>query len=362
MDNSDSNIDTEFLKYFKPEKYDKNKYDWNIISVSKDNQNSRSVYCGVNKEDKNDCIYVKQFKLFFSFNKNNEISQILKEIYFLILLKNQKYFVNINDIFFDEDYKRLFLEFKGNCVSLNKLINYKANDYLSNNDLIKWIIYQISFGLYILHYNNIIHNDIKPSNLLIDEEGGITICDFGSASYNNKESYSYTRYYTPPEFLNNTNLIRDEKSDMWALGVIIVELYLKKNRYFKSDDEEKTIENQLKFIFAKFGMENIQKEDINRIINDNINSDKYKLKDEEIENQIKDKDAIDLINNLLVLNPEKRYTALKVLKSKYLTEFNDIDSYDVKINDFIIDYETLNDIFIDKDKFMNIIGSLKSRI
>ncbi len=359
MENSDINLDTEFLDHFE---YEKDKYDWNIISVSKDNQNNRSVYCGVNKENKDDCIYVKQFKLFFSFKNSNEISQILKEIYFLILLRDQKYFVKINDIFFDKEYKRLFLVFKGNCVSLNKLINYKANDYLSNNDLIKWIIYQISFGLYILHYNNIIHNDIKPSNILIDEEGGITICDFGSASYKNKESYSYTRYYSSPEFLNNTNMIRDEKSDMWALGVIIVELYLKKNRYFKSDDEEKTIENQLKFIFAKFGMENIQKENINKIINDDINSEKYKLKSEEIESQIKDKDAIDLINNLLVINPKKRYTALEVLKSKYLTEFNDIDSYNVQINDFIIDYEILNDIFIDQNKFIEIIGQLKSKL
>ena len=92
---------------------------------------------------------------------------------------------------------------------------------------------------------------------------------------------------------------------MWALGVIILELFLKKNRYFSSDNEEKTIENQLKIIFSKFGIENIQEEEIQKIIEDDINYEKYKFKDEEVIKNIEDKDAIDLISHLLVINPKK---------------------------------------------------------
>ena len=358
MENLDNDIDIKFL-----DDHYNNNYNWNIISVSKDTNNSRIVFCGENKQNSNDCLYIKQFKLKFTDANNviSDISNVLKEAYFLTILKNVKYFVKLEDMFLDNDYKRLLLVFKGNCVSLNKLIDYKTNDYLSNYDLIKWIIYQISYGLYILHSNQIIHNDIKPSNILIDEIGGITICDFGSAAYKNKESDSYTRYYSSPEFLSNTNKIRDEKSDMWSLGVIMVELFLKKNRFFKCDDEEKTIENQLKGIFSKLGIENIKPEEISNIIEDDNNYEKYKLKNEEIIKNIPDKDAIDLITNLLVINPKKRYTSKEVLNSKYLLDYKDTDPLDAKVQENLI-YEKLNDSFIDVNKFIEIIGDLRSRL
>jgi serine/threonine protein kinase len=229
MENQNSYLNSIFLDHFH---YDnKDKYEWNIISVSKDPENKRCVFYGINKANSNDYIYIKQIKINLNQNNNKEIVNILREIYFLVLLKNQKYIVQLDDILLDSETNcnHLFLIFKGSSVSLNKLINYQGNDYLSNRELVKWIVYQITFALYILHNNNIIHNDIKPSNILINEIGGIAICDFGSACFKDEDSYSYTRYYSSPEFLNDTLLKRDEKSDIWGLGVIIIELLLKTN-------------------------------------------------------------------------------------------------------------------------------------
>ena len=177
MENFNDAVDIRFLN----DHYNNN-YNWEYADNSKDTNTSRRVFRGENKQNNDDCLWVKQFKLKFTDvnNINNDISNFLKETYFLAILKNVKYFVQLEDIFWDKDYKKVFLVFKGNCASLKKLINCKTNDYLSDYDLIKYIIYQISYGLYILHSNQIIHNDIKPSNILIDEIGGITICDFGS--------------------------------------------------------------------------------------------------------------------------------------------------------------------------------------
>ena len=149
---------------------------------------------------------------------------------------------------------------------------------------------------------------------------------------------------------------------MWALGVIIVELFLKTNRYFSSDNEEKTIENQLKIIFSKFGIENIQKEEIQKIIEDDINYEKYKFKNEEVIKNIEDKDAIDLISHLLVINPKKRYTTEEVLNSPYLSEYKDYQNSDVKIKDDIIGYEKINDSLISKENFIKSFAILMSRI
>ena len=75
MENSNRNIHTEFFDHFHYDK--KEDYYWNIVSVSKDDENKRSVYCGINKEDKNDCIYVKQIKISFENNQNFFNNQIL---------------------------------------------------------------------------------------------------------------------------------------------------------------------------------------------------------------------------------------------------------------------------------------------
>jgi serine/threonine protein kinase len=236
------------------------------------------------------------------------------------------------------------------------MINSDYYINLNDDNLIKWIIFQISYGLYILHSNKIIHNDMKPSNILIDQVSGIFITEFGSACFNYEESNSYTLYYASPEYLNNFEK-RDEKYDMWALGVIIIELFVKENKYFnyKKDNNE----SQLKCILSKFGInENLEKNDINNLIYNDEN--KYEFNIGEIESKIKDKNAIELIKNLVVLNPKKRFTAEQVLKSKYFEDLIEEDTF--KINK--IDSQTKNDLFsklIDQTNFMFVISELISK-
>ena len=171
-----------------------------------------------------------------------------------------------------------------------------------------------------------------------------------------KKVNSYTLYYASPEYLNNFEK-RDEKYDMWALGVIIIELFIKENIYFnyKKDNNE----SQLKCILSKFGInENLEKNDINNLIYND--ESKYEFNIGEIESKIKDKNAIELIKNLVVLNPKKRFTAEQVLKSKYFEDLIEEDTF--KINK--IDSQTKNDLFsklIDQTNFMFVISELISK-
>ena len=352
------NINAEFLDDL-PKEIIKNNYDWSIASNSKDIMDKRRVFKGVDKKDQNNCIHVKQFKVFIDENYDTEIKQIFKELNFLCLLQQYLSFVKLDDILIDKeiDTKKLYLIFKGNTISLNKAINSDYYHNLNNDKLIKWIIFQISYGLYILHSNNIIHNDIKPSNILINEDCSIFIADFGSACFSDEENDSYTLYYASPEFLNNFEK-RDEKYDMWALGVIIIELFIKENKFFNYKKDKS--ENQLKFILSKFGInENLKKDEINNLIYNDEN--KYEFNIGEIENKIKDKNVIELIKNLVVLNPQKRYTAEQVLKSKYFEDLIEPDTFKIDI----IDNKTKNDLFnklIDKNNFVKIIGELRTKI
>ena len=346
-------IEDSFLKYF--DYPAKNDYKWDYESNSKDY--SRIIYQGEHKNNDDDVIFVKHIKI----KSHLSYQDILKETYFLVLLKNQDYIVKLDNILLSSDKKHFFIIFKGNNTNLKNLIDFKGKNYLDNKSLIKWIVYQITFGLYILHFNGIIHNDIKPPNILIDEESNITICDFGSATYKGKESNSFTNVYAPPEFLYNQEIMRDEKSDMWALGVIMIELHLKKNVYF-NPGKEIDFNTQLKYILSKFGInENLSKEEINKLIFDNSNHENcIKFEKEEIE-KIHDEDALELIHNLITLNPNKRFSAKQVLDSNYLAEYKDCHSFDLTKIEKPIDYEEIFDE-LNEEKFVDIYKKLTEKM
>ena len=352
MNLSNTNIIQEFLNNFNYPKRDE--YEWKVISIG----NKRNVFMGIYIQNRIIRIFVKQIKLFYDayINNNFEINLILKEIYFLVLLNKSKYFVKLNKMLLSDDKKMVFLIFEDLNISLNKFIYSPLSNISNYNRLIKYFIYQITFGLYVLHCNNIFHNDLKLSNILINENKIISICDFGSATSNNENIYDYTLHYAPPEFLLYDEIKSSDKSDMWSLGVIIMELFLKKNN-FRNNVQENNKEKQIKFILSKFGLNgNFSNNEINNYLNQ-----KYIIKLKE-EDKVKiDRDALDLIENLLVLNPNERYSAKQVLHSNYLKIYKDEDSFNLKKLNSSIDYNNFKDN-IDENKFITIFNALDSKL
>ncbi|ETI51159.1 CMGC/CDKL protein kinase [Phytophthora nicotianae] len=92
------------------------------------------------------------------------------------------------------------------------------------------IIFQLCKALEYCHSNRFIHRDVKPDNILIDENGDIKLCDFGVARTVQFEGdplsdYVSTRWYRPPE----QELRLDRYSfdaDMWSVGCVLMELLM----------------------------------------------------------------------------------------------------------------------------------------
>ena len=70
--------------------------------------------------------------------------------------------------------------------------------------------------------------DIKPENILIDDEHNLKLCDFGfartiAASGENMTDYVATRWYRPPELVLGFKQY-DGSVDVWAMACILGEL------------------------------------------------------------------------------------------------------------------------------------------
>lgn len=102
------------------------------------------------------------------------------------------------------------------------------------DELTIWhFIHDVSNGLNYLHglAQPIIHKDIKPENILIDENGNFLITDFGISNMirttmrkqsNHSDNAGALAYMGPERFERNSSA--QKSSDIWALGVSIYEL------------------------------------------------------------------------------------------------------------------------------------------
>lgn len=93
------------------------------------------------------------------------------------------------------------------------------------------IIHQTTHGLHYLHQRGWIHCDIKPDNILVDDEGNVKLIDFTIAQRSKRSLLSFlgfkqpvrgTRSYMSPEQIRGENL--DGRSDVYSLACVIFEL------------------------------------------------------------------------------------------------------------------------------------------
>ena len=233
------------------------------------------------------------------------------------------------------DFQEAFI-YKGNLFLVFEYVEKNLLEVLEkspeglNPKLIRSFAFQMCKAVHYLHINNMIHRDVKPENLLIDENMQLKLCDFGFArkitldeKNNNIDAmtdYVATRWYRSPELLLSNGIYGPEV-DYWAIGCIMGEL-ADGNPMFPGENEV----DQLECIIKILG--NLPQDLVNMFYENPIYNGKELFKvnnrTESLERRYMGKlgpTAIDFLKGLLQLDPNKRLNDETVFKHKYFACF-----------------------------------------
>jgi cyclin-dependent kinase 1 len=162
----------------------------------------------------------------------------LREISILKELSVHPNIVGLKDVILNDG--KLFLVFDYLSMDLKKYIDsYGAGRHLEMTT-IKSLTYQLLRGMLFCHQRRVLHRDLKPQNLLIDNNGNLKIADFGLARAFGVPVRAYTHevvtlWYRAPEVLLGSPRYSCPV-DIWSVGCIMAELVTKKP-LFQGDSE-----------------------------------------------------------------------------------------------------------------------------
>ncbi|KAK8994035.1 hypothetical protein V6N11_008242 [Hibiscus sabdariffa] len=193
---------------------------------------------------------------------------------------------------------------------------------------VKSLMLQLLEGVKYLHDNWVLHRDLKTSNLLLNNQGELKICDFGMARQYGSPLKPYTtkvvtQWYRAPELLLGAKKY-STAVDMWSVGCIMAEL-LAKEPLFKGTSEI----DQLRKIFDTLGVPNVKiwpgfselpgaKANYSK---QQYNSLRKKYPAASFTGSAVLSDAgFDLLSRLLTYDPEKRITADDALNHDWFQE------------------------------------------
>jgi hypothetical protein len=136
---------------------------------------------------------------------------------------NHPNIVTIYDVGKTESVAYMAMEF----LEGSELKDMIASGNLPPADQVVDIISQVADGLWFAHQQDIVHRDVKPSNIMVLKGGIAKITDFGIARLPNSAVKTMTglilgspRYMSPEQVIGKTI---DARSDIFSLGVVLYE-------------------------------------------------------------------------------------------------------------------------------------------
>lgn len=135
-------------------------------------------------------------------------------------------------------------------------------------DVATCVFSAVARALEVAHENQVLHLDIKPDNVLINQQGQVKVTDFGLAQLSHEAGYGQaaggTIGYMPLEQMRLE--VPDERTDEWALASLTYEMFMAENPFRAADLDaaERAIED------AEVVIPSLAREDLDEEIDEAI--------------------------------------------------------------------------------------------
>uniref|UniRef100_A0A8D0H9X5 mitogen-activated protein kinase n=1 Tax=Sphenodon punctatus TaxID=8508 RepID=A0A8D0H9X5_SPHPU len=237
-------------------------------------------------------------KIFDAFRNRTDAQRTFREIMFLQEFGEHPNIIKLLNVIRAQNDKDIYLVFESMETDLHAVI--KKGNLLK--DIHKcYILYQLLKATKFIHSGNVIHRDQKPSNILLDADCFVKLCDFGLARSLSQlhedqgnpalTEYVATRWYRAPEILLSSH------SHHHHLRLIGIKLQCALPH---------PICHSLKTL-GKYRQQHLGQR---------------RVTFEELLPASAPPEALDLLKKLLVFNPEKRLTAEEALEHPYVKRFH----------------------------------------
>lgn len=201
---------------------------------------------------------------------------------------------------------------------LNNIIKQQA----LTDEHVQFLVYQILRGLKYVHSAGIVHRDLKPSNIAVNEDCELRILDFGLARATDHEMTGYvaTRYWRAPEIMLNW-MHYGKEVDLWSVGCIMAEL-LTGQVLFPGTDHIDQLTRILQIVGTpdKKFLSKITSETARTYIESMPHYPRKEFSSFFVGANPK---AVNLMEELLVMDPDRRYSAEEALAHPYFTNYAD---------------------------------------
>eukprot|EP01121_Diplochlamys_sp_Union-15-3_P013371 TRINITY_DN4140_c0_g1_i3.p1 TRINITY_DN4140_c0_g1~~TRINITY_DN4140_c0_g1_i3.p1 ORF type:complete len:464 (-),score=60.70 TRINITY_DN4140_c0_g1_i3:14-1405(-) len=264
-------------------------------------------------------------KIFGAFQNATDAQRTFREIMLLQELSGHSNIITLEDVIKADNDKDIYLVFPYMQTDLHAAIRVNILQEVHK----RFITYQLLKAIKYMHSGNVLHRDMKPSNLLLNAECLLRVADFGLARCVDQKDdkmpiltdYIATRWYRAPEILLGSNKYT-KGVDMWSIGCILGEILLGKPLFPGTS----TI-NQLERIIEIIGFPS--PEDIDSIetqFTHTMISSLSNTRQKSITSLFPSAspEAINLLLQLLKFNPHKRINAEDALAHPYVAQFHDV--------------------------------------
>ncbi|KAF6100125.1 mitogen-activated protein kinase 15 [Phyllostomus discolor] len=266
-------------------------------------------------------------KILEAFRDKTDAQRTFREVMLLQEFGGHPNIVRLLDVVRAENDKDIYLVFESMDTDLNAVIRKGG---LLQDIHRRYIFHQLLRATKFIHSGGVVHRDQKPSNVLLDANCQVKLCDFGLARTlggppegpggQALTEYVATRWYRAPEVLLSSRRCTPGV-DLWSLGCILGEM-LRGRPLFPGTSTLHQLELVLRAVPPP------SEEDLLALGSDHCSSILHLVGArprqalEALLPADTPPEALDLLRRLLAFAPDKRLTAAQALQHPYVRRFH----------------------------------------